>query len=248
MASVIYALGGGNVVDFKVFSDRRALAEGAATHIIDLADQAIAARGQFTLALSGGSTPRRTYALLARNRFVTRVDWSRVHIFWGDERCVPPDHPASNYRMAQRTFLRSLPILDGNLHRMLGERMPHESAAHYASELDQRLGAPPRLDLVLLGLGEDGHTASLFPGTSALQVDHRPTAAVYVPTLGRWRITLTYPTINRARAVSFLVQGKAKAQALARVRDGELLPAGRVRPTSGMLTWFVDSEAARLAT
>ena len=229
----------------KVFSDRASLAEAAATHIVARATRAIATRGRFTLVLSGGSTPQRTYALLASDRFLSTVDWSRVHIFWGDERCVPRDHPESNYRMAHRTFLRALPIPNVNLHRMFGERVPGEAAARYASELDRTVGDPPRLDLVLLGMGEDGHTASLFPGTSALDVVDRHATAVYVPSFDTWRLTLTYPTINRARAVSFLVQGATKAEALARVRNGEMLPAGRVQPASGALTWFVDTAATR---
>jgi 6-phosphogluconolactonase len=236
------------VAEVKIFSDRAALAEAAAAHIVKLANQAIAARGRFTLALSGGSTPRRTYVLLASDRFLSTVDWSRVHVFWGDERCVPRDHPQSNYRMAQRTFLRALPIPHAHLHRMFGERVPSEAAACYASDLYRTLGDPPRFDLILLGVGADGHTASLFPGTPGLQVVNRPTTAVYVPRFDNWRITLTYPAINRARAVSFLVQGAAKAEALARVCNGEMLPAGRVQPASGTLTWFVDAGAARSTT
>lgn len=228
---------------YEVFSDRAALADAAATSIVQSANRAIAARGRFTLALSGGSTPRPTYALLASDRFATRVDWSRVHIFWGDERCVPPDHPDSNYRMARQTMLRHLPIPRANLHRMRGEWVPSEAAARYASVLRRVLGEARQFDLILLGIGSDGHTASLFPGTPALQVVDRPTTAVYVPASDSWRISLTYPVINRARAVRFLVQGGSKAPALSRVRNGELLPAARVNPASGDLVWFVDEAA-----
>lgn len=235
------------MADFRVFSDYDALAEAAATHIVEVANRAIAARGQFALALSGGSTPRPTYRLLAHDRFASQVDWAQVHIFWSDERCVPPDHPDSNYRMAWRIFLCTLPIPEANLHRMAGERDPREAAARYGVALQQVLGDALRFDLILLGMGEDGHTASLFPDTPALQVGDRPTTAVYVPAFDRWRLTLTFPAINAARAVSFLVQGASKAPALACVRNGEQLPAARVSPTSGDLTWFVDEPAVQQA-
>ncbi len=225
---------------FRVFSGRDVLADAAAMHIVKAANRAIASRGQFALALSGGSTPRCTYRLLAHDRFASQVDWSCVHIFWGDERCVPPDHPDSNYRMAWRTSLHSLPIPEANLHRMAGEREPREAAACYAVELRRVLGDALRFDLILLGMGEDGHTASLFPGTPTVEIVDRPTTAVYVPAFDRWRLTLTLSVINAARAVCFLVQGASKAPTLARVRDGALLPAARVAPVSGDLVWFVE--------
>jgi 6-phosphogluconolactonase len=229
--------------EFRVYPDAASLARAAAEHFVTLATEAIAANGQFLVALSGGSTPRATYTLLADDEFVTRVDWPRVHVFWGDERCVPPDHPDSNYRMAYEALLDRIAIPAENIHRIQGELPPDQAAAAYRAELETALSINGRFDLILLGMGADGHTASLFPGTAALEERERPVAAVYVKHLQAWRITLTLPVINAARHVLFLVSGAAKAPALARAGAGEALPASLVQPSQGQLIWLVDQDA-----
>jgi 6-phosphogluconolactonase len=227
-----------------------------------VAVEAIAAHGRFAVALSGGSTPRATYALLATEEFASRVDWSHVHIFWGDERCVPPDHSDSNYRMACEALLDHVPLSARNVHRIRGEMNPEEAAADYERVLrsffarqsrgkgigDER--PVPRFDLVLLGMGEDGHTASLFPGTAVLQEGTRWVVAHCVEKLGAWRVTLTLVAINAAARVVFVVSGASKAERLQQVLAGpypsDVLPAQLVRPGSGHLLWMVDEAAAVL--
>jgi 6-phosphogluconolactonase len=230
--------------EFSVYPEAASLARAAAERFVSLAREAIQARGRFIVALSGGSTPRPLYALLATKGFAARIDWPRVEVFWGDERAVPPDHPASNYRMACEALLDQVPLLSANVHRIRGELPPHQAAAAYQMELEAVLGNDGRFDLILLGLGADGHTASLFPGTPALEERDRPVVAVYVEQLQAWRITLTLPVINAARQVLFLVSGAEKAAALARVRAGEPLPAALVQPSRGRLAWLVDFEAS----
>jgi 6-phosphogluconolactonase len=227
-----------------VVSGAERLAETAADRMTALASEAIAERGRFVLALSGGSTPRPVYRLLAQGGRSLAIDWPRVELFWGDERCVPPDHPNSNYRMARRALLDGVGIPASNVHRIRGELPPQEAAAAYRSELKAVLGQTGRFDLILLGLGSDGHTASLFPGTRAVEEQQQNVVAAYVEKLATWRITLTLPVINKARHVLFLVRGDGKAEALARVQGGEQLPAGLVQPGEGTLTWIVDRDAA----
>jgi 6-phosphogluconolactonase len=230
--------------------DAEAVARAAAEELAGAASRAVAARGRFTLALSGGSTPRRLYALLADPGapYRARVPWDRTHVFFGDERPVPPDHPESNYRMARETLLDHVPV--ASVHRIRGE--DPAAADAYEAELRRFFGiapggAPPRLDLVLLGLGPDGHTASLFPGTAAVGETRRWVASPFVPRLGTRRVTLTLPVLDRARAVLFLVSGAEKAAALARVigaaPGAAALPAGLVRPEGGAV-FVVDDAAA----
>jgi len=232
------------------YPDGAGLARAAAEHFVVLAEKAVAARGQFNVALAGGSTPRATYALLADGEFAAKVDWPRVHVFWGDERAgkqhpfVPPDHPDSNYALAREALLDHAPLPAGNVHRIRAELPPPQAAALYQKELEAGLGAAGRFDLILLGMGADGHTASLFPGTLALEEKTRWVVENYVASLDSWRVTLTLPVINAARQVLFLVSGTAKAETLARVRAGERLPAALVHPSPGRLTWMVDSAAA----
>lgn len=200
-----------------------------------------------TIALSGGSTPRKMHEILARKE---RIDWANVHIFWGDERTVPPDDPQSNYRMAKETLLDRVGVPDANVHRMRGEIDPDEAASQYEEEIRSifRLAAGeiPRFDVIVLGMGSDGHTASLFPDTEALQEEQRLVVANYVPQLETTRITLTYPVINNARLVLFLVAGDDKAGAVSQCMTGtELPPAGLVQPEDGVVCWLFDSEAAR---
>jgi 6-phosphogluconolactonase len=232
------------VSELLVFRDKAGLVAEAARRFAALARTAIAERGRFVVALSGGSTPRPVYALLAEEPLVSQVDWARVHIFWGDERCVLPDHADSNYRMASDALLDRVAIPLGNVHRVHGERPPDEAAALYEAELAEVLERQGRFDLILLGMGADGHTASLFPDTAALDERERDVVPVYVDKLAAWRVTLTLPVINAARSVIFLVSGAGKAPVLARVHGGEELPASLVQPTDGELIWLVDRDAA----
>lgn len=227
-----------------VLPDAESVASTGADCFVALAGDAIADRGRFAVALAGGSTPRPLYARLAEPPLVNRVDWARVHLFWGDERNVPPSHPDSNYRMSRRTLLDRVPIPPENIHRIQGELEPHEAAAHYRLELQRVLGGGGRFDLIILGMGPDGHTASLFPDAAVLDEQERSFVAVYVEKLDSWRLTLTLPAINAARHVLFLVSGESKAEALSRVRSGERLPAGMVQPVEGDLIWLVDRDAA----
>jgi 6-phosphogluconolactonase len=229
--------------EIEIYADADALARAAAEHFVVQAAQAIAARGRFVVALAGGSTPCATYALLASDGFTAKVDWLRVHVLWGDERCVPPNHRDSNYRLAREALLNRVPIPNANVHRIRGELSPAQAAATYESELETILGADGRFDLILLGLGADGHTASLFPDTAALEERTRWAIENHVEKLNAWRVTLTLPIINAARQVTFLVSGAAKADALARIQAGEPLPAGLVQPTEGRVMWLVDQQA-----
>ena len=233
----------------SVYETPAELAEAAARDFAARAEAAIDERGRFAVALAGGSTPKATYEALARD-YADKLDWSRVHVFFGDERTVPPDHEDSNYRMAQRALLSRVPV--GGVHRMRGESPPAEAATAYEEELRGYFGSDgsPGLDLILLGLGEDGHTASLFPETSALDVADRWVVANPVLKLQTTRLTLTVPVINAAKAVTFLVAGEGKAGALREILEGDAAPraypAKFVNPESGVLTWMVDRAAASL--
>ena len=233
-------------IEFIVLPDLKAISQAAAERVATLAQT----RDPFTVALSGGSTPRRLYEVLAAPPFRERVPWGRVHVFWGDERCVPPDHSDSNYRLAREALLDKIPILAENVHRIWGEMPPDQAAAVYQTKLEAVLGVNGRLDLILLGMGADGHTASLFPGTEALEERERAVVAVYVERLQAWRVTLTLPVINAARQVLFLVTGAAKAEIVQAVLEGPKgrFPAQQIRPTAGQLTWLVDVAAASRLT
>lgn len=233
----------------QILKDAKAVAEAAAVRFAECAEQAVAARGRFTVVLAGGSTPEPTYRRLAEEPLVSRVAWEAVEVFWGDERCVPPDHRASNYRMARGALLDDVPIPEGNVHRIRGELAPEAAAAAYRAVLDEAFGEDARFDLILLGMGNDGHTASLFPGSSALEIEDETVVAVRRAEQAiSWRVTLTLPVLNAARAVAFLVSGVEKAPALARVRAGEALPAARVDPAAGEVWWLVDRAAGRELT
>jgi 6-phosphogluconolactonase len=237
------------VTAIRVLPDSRALAEAAARHVVESLQTAIDRRGRASLALSGGSTPRDLHQRLANPQLINALDWSKVHIFFGDERCVPPDDKQSNYHMARETLLSKVPIPEANVHRMRGELPPAEAAESYERELRAFFGSePPSLDLILLGMGDNGHTASLFPGLTAVHEHTRWVMAEYVAEVGMWRITLTPVILNLAREVLFLVAGAAKAEMLQRVLEGRYEPAGLpaqiVRPVDGQVTWFVDAEAA----
>lgn len=226
-----------------------ALAAGAAEAFVTAAAAAVEARGRFVVALSGGSTPKALYALLAEPVRAAQVDWSRVHVLWGDERCVPPDDPASNFHMAREALLDHVAIPAAQIHRMRGEDDPRTAAAAYERELRALFPAgPPKFDLVLLGLGDNGHTASLFPGLGAVRESARWVVAEHVPEVGMWRLTLTPAAINAAAAILFLVAGREKAAMVARVlqgpRDIDARPAQAIAPVEGRLGWLVDASAA----
>ena len=239
----------------RTYPDAHGLAHAAGRHFTAIAAEAIAARGRFSVALSGGSTPRPLYEHLAREELASWLPWSSVHVFWGDERCVAPDHPDSNFAMAREALLDHVPIPPVNVHRIRGEMDPTEAAAVYERTLRQffvpgQEGEICTFDLVLLGMGNDGHTASLFPGSEPLEEQSRWVAAHYADQGRGWRITLTPPAINAARHVIFLVSGAAKAKILQQVfagaRQPHPLPAQVIAPNSGELLWLIDSAAAAL--
>jgi 6-phosphogluconolactonase len=232
----------------QVYRDPDALAQGLADLFITTGRIALGDRGAFAVALSGGNTPRAAYELLAQEPRRNELSWSDVFIYFGDERCVPPTDEQSNYRMAQKTFLDAIRIPPANVHRIQGEIDPEKAANEYASIIRTDLGEPPRFDLVLLGLGPDGHTASLFPGTPPDTDDGALVRAVYAQSQAMWRVTITPMVINAARAVAFAVEGADKAAVLAAVyegpRDPTKYPAQIVAPSTGQLTWLVDELAA----
>jgi 6-phosphogluconolactonase len=236
--------------DVHVFDDPEWVAREAAGLFIRLSIEAASARGAFSVALSGGSTPRRVYELLAEDDYRAQVSWPGVHLFFGDERTVAPDHPDSNYRMANEALLSRVPIPAENVHRIDGVGDAAAGASKYESELRAFFGdaAWPRFDLVMLGMGDDGHTASLFPGSAALGEQQAWVAANWVEKFQTWRITLTAPAINAARRVLFLVTGAGKAERLREVLKGERdparLPSQLIRPRDGALEWLVDRAAA----
>ncbi len=233
--------------DLEVFSDAAAVAGAVADLFVDAACAAFAERGTFHVALSGGNTPRAAYELLAKLPRSGDVSWSDVFVYFGDERCVPPDDEQSNYRMARLAFLDAVPIPPANVHRMRGEIDPAEAARDYAAVLRTDLGDLPSFDLTLLGLGPDGHTASLFPGSPPDADDDALVRAVYSSSSAMWRITITPKVINASRTVAFAVEGVAKAAILQAVLEGPRDPIARpsqiVAPSPGRLLWLVDDAA-----
>jgi 6-phosphogluconolactonase len=235
----------------EVYPDLESLSRAAAVLLVQQANLAVAARGRFSVALSGGATPRRTYELLATPPLVDEAPWDRVHVFWGDERCVPVNDSRSNARLAKEAWLDRVSIPGTQIHPMNCAPDPVEAARQYEAQLREFFaGQPPILDLVFLGLGDDGHTASLFPGTPALKEGERWAAAVYVAAQDLYRVTLTALLINQASVVAFLVAGGAKAGVLREVLHGPhapaRLPAQLIRPHPGDLLWLVDRPAAAL--
>lgn len=236
------------------FNDAEAVAQHAAGEFVRRARAAVEASGAFKVALAGGSTPRRTYELLADPSLSRQLDWEATHIFFGDERAVPPDHPDSNYRTAFETLLSKVRVPEAQIHRMEGERSDLDAAAaDYAAILaesfDLSVGSSlPRLDLVMLGMGDDGHTASLFPGTAALGETRAWVVANDVPQKATRRLTLTAPVLNAARCVMFTVAGGDKAASLAAVLEGPpdptRFPSQLIAPGDGDLFWLVDRAAA----
>jgi 6-phosphogluconolactonase len=234
----------GGAVEAIVYPEFASLISGAAGYIAAAAAQSIAARGRFTIALSGGNTPRPVYQRLAS----ADIDWQKVHVFFGDERCVSPRDARSNYHMAKVALLDRVPIPSGQVHRMHGEDQPRAAADAYAVDLRRALGEDGRLDFVLLGLGHDGHTASLFPGLAAVTETRRTVMESYVEFVGMWRLSLTPVAINAARRVVFEVTGDDKGEILRRVlqgpRDPVVLPAQAIRPEAGPAIWLLDRAAA----
>ncbi|MCS7033456.1 MAG: 6-phosphogluconolactonase [Phycisphaerae bacterium] len=244
--------------EIRVFADQRAMVEEAASRIVAAARRAHDAGRLFTLFLSGGSTPRALYQLLASEPWKPRIDWRNVGLYFGDERCVPPDSPHSNWRMAQETLIREIPIPSNQVYRMKGEIDPQLAAKEYGKMLKEHFDSGGA-DLMLLGMGIDGHTASLFPGTSAVrEADHRCVANRIpddynlspIPPGTHWRITVTFPFINRSGEVLILCAGADKSETVKAVLEGphdpDRLPIQRVNPAAGgNLSWFLDAAAAR---
>jgi 6-phosphogluconolactonase len=241
-----------STTEVLIFADAAELAREAARRFAELAEAFTNDAGRFTVALSGGSTPKAMFQILAEKPFADSLPWRSIHFFWGDERCVPPEHAESNYRMANETLLSKAPVPRENIFRIPAEDEDHERAAAIYSETLQTFFAEeqPGFDLVFLGMGPDGHTASLFPGTTALCADGGVAAANYVDKLQSWRITLTADAINRARNVIFLVAGADKAPALKEVLEGPRnpiqYPSQLIMPSHGALLWMIDEAAAKL--
>ncbi len=218
------------------------LYEHAAGRVIRIGSEAVAARDRFLVALSGGETPRLLYERLATRAH--ELDWSSVHVFWSDERCVPPTDARSNYAMARTTLLDHVPIPADRIHRIEGEKPPRDAADAYEAELRRILAEDGRFDLVILGIGSDGHTASLFPGHQSLAEQNRWAVPAHAPVDPAWRVTLTLLPINAARHVLFLVTGAEKAEAVRQLDADKSIPAALVRPANGTLTVLLDRAAA----
>lgn len=234
--------------EFKIFPDKNMLIQESAASIAGLIKKLLIEKGKCSFVLAGGSTPEGVYETLASGAYRERIDWSKVHLFWGDERCVLPDHPGSNYRMANEALIDHIAIPQENVHRIPAEKEPAIAANEYESSLRKFYGDKadfPTFDIVLLGIGEDGHTASLFPGTSALEENRRWVTEVYVSKLDVYRITMTLPVINNGKNIIFLVAGAPKADIVKHVynRTDATYPAMQVEPVDGKLVYFLDKAA-----
>lgn len=241
--------------EISVCANLEELSRAAAELFVEAAAARISVTGGFHAALSGGTTPRRLYELLGTSAYSDRISWPDVHLFQVDERCVPPDHPDSNFKMIREALLARVPVPRTTFHRLAAEQQDlEESSRQYATELERvvqlRAGGFPRLDMVFLGMGPDGHTASLFPGSPALEEKILWVRPNFVEKVGTHRITLTFPVLNAAARIIFLVSGGEKAETLRRVLEGppvpEQLPAQGIKPVDGQVIWFVDGAAARL--
>ena len=234
----------------SIFDDSEQVARAAAERFVARGRDAIDRQGRFSVALAGGSTPRRAYEIIASPPFRDQIDWSRVHLFFGDERPVPPAHPESNYRMVYEKLISKLPIPTENTHRIVGEGDPNQSARAYEEDLRNYFEGEtwPRFDLVLLGMGDDGHTASLFPGTEGLKDETAWVTSNWIEKLKMPRITLTAPALNHAAYVLFVVTGQEKSARLQDVLEGpfdpQRLPAQLIRANEGTVEWLLDRDAA----
>jgi len=231
------------------YQDLETLSRAAASIFLEQAGQSVSDHGYFAVALAGGQTPRRLYSLLAGSPVREQIRWEAVHIFWGDERCVAGDDPRSNARMARLSLLDHVPLPAENIHPICCEQSPKEAAVQYHAEIKTFFDAKaPAFDLVLLGMGDNAHTASLFPHTPVLDETERWAAEVYVPEQDMYRVTLTAPIINQAKEVLFLVSGSKKAKALQQVLRGPFhphdFPAQLIRPGVDRIRWLVDRDAA----
>lgn len=243
-------------IEYIVEPDAAALARRTAQYFVEVLEQAVAKRGRARIAISGGSTPKAAFQTLAdpAQPWLKRMPWDKLELFWVDERTVPPDHPDSNYHMTREAMLDYVPLNPEQVHRMEGELDPQVAASRYESLLRNTFrleGAEtPRFDLIQLGMGDDGHTASLFPHTEAIHEMGRLVTANQVPQKDTWRITLTWPVINQGDSVFFLIAGKNKAELVKEVftgpRDPERLPSQLIWPSSGILTLILDKDAAAL--
>jgi 6-phosphogluconolactonase len=238
--------------EIEVFPDLEALSRAAAVRFAHASAESIASRGTFSIAISGGSTPRSLYLLLGSDYYIRTISWLHVHVFWADERCVPQDDEQSNFKLAYETFLSKVPIPDENIDSIKSKESANDSAKEYEAALREFFREPalPAFDLILLGLGEDGHTASLFPGSPALAEQDRLAVAVPKQPPEPDRITLTLPVLNNALQIIFLVAGSAKAHILQKVLEDpdarKRYPAGLVCPARGKVTWLIDKAAAGL--
>lgn len=233
----------------EVLADLDGLSHEAASILLDLLKES---RGNVSVVVSGGSTPARLFSLLASDAYRDRIDWGRLHLFWADERCVPLESGDSNFGNAQRTLLSKVPIPEQNIHRIMGEHAPEEAARLYEEDIRHYFGGAslPGFNLIFLGIGEDGHTASLFPGCEQAWSRERIAVPLYVERIKSWRVTLTPAVINNAARVVFLVSGKSKVGIVNEILGGEgnapSFPVTRIKPVKGEATWLLDREAAAL--
>lgn len=236
--------------EIVVCRDQNEIFRRAADIFTSLASESIGSQGRFSVALSGGSTPKGMYSLLASDEYRNRIDWQNVHLFWGDERSVPPTHDQSNYRMANEAMISRVPVPAANVYRMEAERADIEAAAaDYEAKMKRYFGGEgwPRFDLLLLGMGDDGHTASLFPGTKALNERERAVVVNWVEKFNTNRMTMTAPAINNSRTILFMAAGEAKRGPLKEVlkgaRNTDLYPSQLIEPVDGKVVWLVDEAA-----
>ncbi len=237
----------------KIFKDPEALSQFAAARFAELAQKAVVEHGQFRVALTGGSSPKRLHELLTSSPYKEKIAWEKTRVFWGDERYVPIEDEQSNARMAFETLLSHVPVPHEHIHIMTSSLLPEEFAAKYEKTIEHVFGnQKPAFDLILLGMGDDGHTASLFPGTPVLQEEKKLVASQYLEKQSMYRITMTKTLLNYARNIIFLVFGEKKAETLANVLEGpyqpEKYPVQFINPESGTVTWLADEEAASKLT
>ena len=237
---------------FKILPSPENLAVHLAEEFKQLSDSGGRHREKLHIALSGGSTPKISFRLLAQPRYRNKINWKRLHVYWGDERCVPPDHPESNYGMTRENLLQYIEIPESNIHRIKGELVPDQAANSYSREIQQNvpsgMGGIPCFDWLLLGMGEDGHTASMFPGSEVLNIKDKICAVSAHPESGQKRVTLTLPVINHAKKVTFLVTGKSKSRVISeifnRATGFDHYPVSLIHPSHGEIEWLLDTAAA----